>query len=172
MEEAFDVPTDRELHSSKKVNQWYFGMKAYIGEVADSGLVHTVLATEGHVYDINEGNSLLRGQEQVVFADADCQGIQKRPDAKPEVLWHVVMPPSKKKALDKSTAEGALLDAAEKLKAGARAKVEHPFRVIKRQFGRVKVNYLGLKKSTEQLMTLFAPSNLWMVRSKVIGTQK
>ncbi len=154
IEEAFDVPMDRELHSSKKANQWYFGMKAHIGEVAHSGLVHTVLATAGHVHYINEGNSLPHGQQQVVFVDADCQGIQKRPDAKPEVLWHAVMPPSKKKALDKSTAEGALLDAAEKLKAGARAKVEHPFRVIKRQFGRFKADYLGLKKSTEHLLTL------------------
>ncbi len=45
------------------------------------------------------------------------------------------------------------------LKAGIRAKVEHPFRVLKRQFGFVKVRYRGLKKNTAQLMTLFALSN-------------
>ncbi len=60
---------------------------------------------------------------------------------------------------------------AEKLKAGVRAKVEHPFRVIKRQFGFVKVRYHGLKKSTQQLFTLFALSNLWMVRAKLMQMQ-
>jgi transposase, IS5 family len=65
----------------------------------------------------------------------------------------------------------ALLDQAEKLKAGIRAKVEHSFRVIKRQFGYVKVRYRGLTKNTAQLVTLFALSNLWMVRGKLVGAQ-
>ena len=65
----------------------------------------------------------------------------------------------------------ALLDQAEKLKASIRAKVEHPFRVIKRQFGFVKVRYRGLKKNTAQIVTLFALSNLWMVRSKLMGVR-
>ena len=56
----------------------------------------------------------------------------------------------------------------EKIKAGIRVKVEHPFRVIKGQFGYVKVNYRGLKKNTAQLVTLFALSNLWMVRGKLM----
>ena len=63
----------------------------------------------------------------------------------------------------------ALIDKVEKLKAGIRAKVEHPFRVVKRQFGYVKVRYRGLKKNTLQLKTLFALSNLWMVRHQVLG---
>ena len=66
----------------------------------------------------------------------------------------------------------ALIDKIEKIKAGIRAKVEHPFRVIKRQFGYVKVRYSGLKKNTAQLVTLFALSNLWMVRSKLMGAQE
>ena len=55
--------------------------------------------------------------------------------------------------------------------AGVRAKVEHPFRVIKHQFGFVKVRYRGLKKNTQQLFTLFALSNLWMVRGKLMQMQ-
>ena len=160
---------DPEMHSSKKGNQWYFGMKAHIGVDADSGLVHTVRSTAGHVHDINEGNSLLHGKESMVFADAGYQGIEKRADAKPEVKWHIAMRPGKRKALDKGHAADAMLDEAEKLKAGVRAKVEHPFRVIKRQFGHVKVRYRGLKKNTQQLMTLFALSNLWMVRNRLMG---
>jgi len=49
-----------------------------------------------------------------------------------------------------------------------RAKVEHPFRIIKRQFGRAKVRYRGLVKNTAQLYTLFALPNLWMVRGQLL----
>ena len=94
-----------------------------------------------------------------------------RPDASADVTWHVAMRPGKRRALNKDNEADALLNKAEKLTAGVRAKVEHPFRVIKRQFGFVKVRYRGLKKNTSHLFTLFAPSNLWMVRSKLIGTQ-
>ena len=52
-----------------------------------------------------------------------------------------------------------------------RAKVQRPFRVIKRQFGHVKVRYRGLKKYSAQLVTLFALSNLWMVRGILMGTK-
>ena len=159
---------DPEMHSSKKGNQWYFGMKAHIGVDAESGLVHTVRGTSGHVSDIAEANALLHGQETVVFGDAGYQGVQKRPDATAEVTWHVAMRPGKRKALDKNKPIDALIDKIEKLKAGVRAKVEHPFRVIKRQFGFVKVRYRGLKKNTAQLFTLFALSNLWMVRGKLM----
>ena len=159
---------DPEMHSSKKGNQWYFGMKAHIGVDAESGLVHTVRGTSGHVSDIAEANALLHGQETVVFSDAGYQGVQKRPDANAEVTWHVAMRPGKRKALDKTKPIDALIDKLEKLKAGVRAKVEHPFRVIKRQFGFVKVRYRGLKKNTAQLVTLFALSNLWMVRTKLM----
>ena len=163
---------DPEMHSSKKGNQWYFGMKAHIGVDADSGLVHTVRGTAGHVADVTEGNALLHGEETVVFADAGYQGADKRPDAKPSVRWHVAMRPGKRKKLDKVNSPiDALIDKIEKLKAGIRAKVEHPFRVIKRQFGFVKVRYKGLKKNTLQLKTLFALSNLWMARYRLMAAQ-
>ena len=164
-----DKARDPEMHSSKKGNQWYFGMKAHIGVDADSGLVHSLRGTSGHVSDIAEGNSLLHGQEKLGFGDAGYQGIEKRPDAKADVIWHIAMRPGKRKKLDKTNEADAMLDQAEKLKAGVRAKVEHPFRVIKRQFGHVKVRYRGLKKNTAQLFTLFALSNLWMVRSRLMG---
>ena len=57
-----------------------------------------------------------------------------------------------------------MIDKAEKLKAGVRTKVEHPFRAIKRRFGFVKVCCCGLKKNTSQLVTLFALSNLYGAR--------
>jgi transposase, IS5 family len=164
-----DHARDPEMHSSKKGEQMYFGMKAHIGADAQSGLVHTVRGTSGNVHDIVEGNSLLHGQESVAFGDAGYAGIEKRADAKPNIKWHIAMRPGKRKALNKSNEADALIDKAEKLKAGIRAKVEHPFRVIKRQFGFVKVRYRGLKKNTAQLITLFALSNLWMVRTKLMA---
>jgi transposase, IS5 family len=79
------------------------------------------------------------------------------------------MGPGKRAALDKDNELDATLDEIEYLKASIRAKVEHPFRVIKRQFGFVKVRYRGLKKNTAQLTTLFALSNLWMARRKLLN---
>ncbi len=161
---------DPEMHQSKKGQPWFFGMKAHIGVDADSGLVHTVRGTSGNVNDVVEANSLLHGQETDVFADAGYQGAHKRPDAKEDVKWHVAMRPGKRKLLDKTDPVDALTEQIERIKASIRAKVEHPFRVIKRQFGHVKVRYRGLDKNTAQLHTLFALANLWMVRKRLSGS--
>ena len=157
---------DPEMHQVKKGNQWHFGMKAHIGVDAESGLVHTVIGTAANVNDVTQGHALLHGEEQVVFADAGYQGASKRADAT-GVDWHVAMRPGKRRA-QKHTPWGALQEQAEQLKASVRAKVEHPFRVIKRQFGYVKVRYRGLAKNTAQLITLFALSNIWMARSRLM----
>ena len=82
------------------------------------------------------------------------------------------MRPGKRRELGKAgNPIEALIDKIVKCKAGIRAKVEHPFRVVKRQFGFVKVRYRGLKKNTLQLKTLFALSNLWMARRQVMAAQ-
>ena len=159
---------DPEMHQTKKGNQWHFGMKAHIGVDAESGLVHTVIGTAANVNDVTQGHGLLHGDESVVFADAGYQGAEKRDDAT-GVQWHVAMRPGKRRALDKTSPWGNLLDKAEKMKASVRAKVEHPFRIIKCQFGFTKVRYKGLLKNTAQLVTLFALGNLWMARRRLIG---
>ena len=158
---------DPEMHQSRKGNQWYFGMTAHIGVNAESGLVHTVRGTPGNVNDVVEPNALLHGEETEAFTDAGYQGAHKRPDAKPDVRWNSAMRPGKRAALDKSNRVEQLTDQLERLKASIRAKVEHPFRVIKRQFGHVKVRYRGLTKNTAQLTTLFALSNQRMARKKL-----
>ena len=109
------------------------------------------------------------GEEADAFGDEGYQGAHKRADAQPGVDWHVAMRPGKRAALNKSKPIGAMIDEVERIKASIRAKVEHPFRVIKRQFGFVKVRYRGLKKNTAQLTTLFALSNLWMARGKLMA---
>jgi IS5 family transposase len=162
---------DPEMHQTKKGNQWHFGMKAHIGADAESGLVHTVRGTAANVNDVVEANSLLHGDETDAFGDAGYQGAHKRKNAAPGVTWHAAMRPGKRAALDKSSPLGAMINEVERIKASIRAKVEHPFRVVKRQFGFVKVRYRGLKKNTAQLTTLFALSNLWMARSKLLAAQ-
>ena len=79
------------------------------------------------------------------------------------------MRPGKRKALDTEHPVDRRVDEIERLKASVRAKVEHPLRVAKRQFGHVKVHYRVLKKKTAQLTTLCALSNLWVVRAKLLA---
>jgi len=145
-------------------------MKAHIGADAESGLVHSVEGTAANAHDITKAVDLLHGQETDVFGDAGYQGIEKRAEAQGlDVQWHVAMRPGKRRVLDKTTRIGALKEKMEKLKASVRAKVEHPFRVIKCQFGYRKTRYRGLAKNTAQLITLFALSNLWMVRKRILA---
>jgi IS5 family transposase len=167
-----DKARDPEMHSSQKGNQWHFGMKAHIGVDADSGLVHTVRCTSGNEHDITQAHRLLHGYEKSVWADAGYQGVDKRAGAEPNVTWHVAMRPGKRKTLKTAGGTmGEMLNQAEKLKAGVRAKVEHPFRVIKRQFGYMKTRYRGIKKNAAQIATLFALSNLWMARQYLMGAR-
>ena len=162
---------DLEMRQSQKGQQWYFGMKAHIGADAESGLVHTVRGTCGSVNDVVEANALLHGEETEAWGDAGYQGAAKRPDAKAGARWNIAMRPGKRRQLDKTKRVEQLIDQLERIKASIRAKVEHPFRVIKRQFGHIKVRYRGLKKNTAQLHTLFALSNLWMAWRSLIGAQ-
>jgi IS5 family transposase len=77
----------------------------------------------------------------------------------------VAMPPGKRRLLAPGSAEAV----AERAKASVRAKVEHPFRVIKQQFGHMKARYRGLAKNGSHLVTLFALSNLWMARRTLLA---
>jgi IS5 family transposase len=146
-------------------------MKAHIGVDADSGLVHTVTTTSANAHDLTQAHALLNGQEEVVFADSGYRGVEKRQEIQDKhaaVDWEIAMMPGKRKGLDKTKASHALADRIEKIKASIRAKVEHPFRVIKCQFGHRKTHYRGLAKNTNKLLVMFALSNLWMVRKRMI----
>lgn len=159
-----DGQRDPEMHQTKKGNQWHFGMKAHIGVDAESGLVHSVIGTAANVNDVTQAGSLLHGQEEDAFGDAGYQGVHKRAEHQGNVRWHVALRAGKRKALDPSDAIDQMVETCEQLKASIRARVEHPFRVIKQQFGYAKVRYRGLAKNTSRLTMLFAMSNLWMVR--------
>jgi IS5 family transposase len=167
-----DGERDPEMHQTKKGNQWHFGMKAHIGADADSGLVHSVIGTAANVNDVTQAARLLHGQESDAWGDAGYQGVDKREElAHSKTRWHVAMRPGKRKALDPERELHQLYEKVERLKASVRAKVEHPFRVVKQQFGYAKVRYRGLAKNTARLTMLFAMSNLWMVRRQLLGVR-
>ena len=164
-----DGKRDPEMHQTKKGNQYYFGMKAHIGVDDESGLVHSVVGTAANVADVTQVDKLLHGLESVVCADAGYTGVEKRSEhAGREVIWQVAARRSTYRKLGKNSPLYKAKRKIEKAKAQVRAKVEHPFRVIKRQFGYVKVRFRGLAKNTAQLMTLFALSNLWMARRHLL----
>ncbi len=163
-----DGQRDPDMKQTKKGNQWYFGMKAHIGVDAQSGLVHTVAGTAANVNDLNMAGALLHGKEEAAFGDAGYQGVHKRPEAQGPT-WHVAMRRGLRRKLNPFIEPDFVAERAEKMKASIRAKVEHPFRVVKQQFGFTKVRYRGLAKNTAQLITLFALSNLWMARRDLMG---
>ena len=165
-----DGQRDTEMKQTKKGNQWYFGMKAHIGVDAQSGLVHTVAGTAANVNDVNMAGALLHGDEEAAFGDAGYQGVHKRPEAQGPT-WHVAMRRGLRRKLNRYVEPDFVAERVEKMKAGIRAKVEHPFRVVKQQFGFSKVRYRGLAKNTAQLVTLFALSNLWMARRDLMGAR-
>jgi IS5 family transposase len=160
---------DPEMHQTKKGNQYYFGMKAHVGVDADSGLVHSVVGTAANVSDVTQAHALLHGEETVAYGDAGYRGVERRPERRRTIEWHVAMRPGRRRALGR-TALGRLREQIEHLKARVRARGEHAFRVVKRQFGYVRVRYRGLAKNTAQLHVLFALANIWMVRRKLLAT--
>ena len=170
-----DHARDPEMHQTKKGNQWHFGMKAHIGVDRDSGLVHTVVSTAANVSDISQTPELLHGQETELWADAGYVGVDKREDMqaaliKNEQTLSLKLHVAKRRSTITKMTEGwqkAMAQAYEKLKAQVRARVEHPFHVVKNLFHYTKARYKGIFKNDCQLNMLFALSNLYMVRAEV-----
>jgi transposase, IS5 family len=159
---------DPEMHQAKKGNQWFFGMKAHIGVDEDSGLVHHVECTAANVADVTQVHKLLHGGEATVYGDSGYTGAGKRPELQAVPAGFLIAEkPSKLRAM-KNRRERTYAERWERYKASVRAKVEHPFRVVKRQFGHIKVRYRGLAKNAAQMITLFALSNLWMARRRLL----
>lgn len=164
-----DGKRDGEMHQAKKGQQWHFGMKAHIGVDAQSGLVHTLIGTAANVSDVTQAQGLLHGEETAVFGDAGYQGVEKRAEnTGVPVEWHIAMRPGKRRALP-DTPLGDLQEQLERAKASIRAKVEHPFHVVKNLFRHRKTRYKGLAKNTAQLFTLFGFANLVLARRWLLG---
>lgn len=164
-----DKQRDPEMHSTKKGNQYYFGMKAHIGVDVESGLVHSLTTTAANTADINETHRLLHGKETWISADAGYTGAQKREELKGlDVDWFIADKRSRVKAIENEALREVTVNL-ERLKAKVRARVEHPFHVIKNLFGFKKVRYKGLKKNHAQCQVLFALANVFLVRKRLLA---
>ena len=159
-----DKARDPDMHQTKKGNQWYFGMKIHVGADVDSGAVHSVEVTSANEADINLLPKLLRPEDEVIFADAGYTSDEyKRGSRKLGLRWCVQ---------DKRKAGQALSSSQKKRnrkQSSIRARVEHVFRVIKRQFGFAKTRYRGLKKNAAQVNMLVGLANLYMLRGRLIA---
>jgi IS5 family transposase len=155
---------DPEMSSTKKGNDWFFGMKAHVGVDAASGIVHSLDTTTAKVHDSQVWDDLLHGKETSVWADKGyVSAARETAFSGVGKFWGVMRKAPKGSGLH------PIDEDINRIIAKVRARVEHPFRVIKRQFGYIKTRYRGLAKNRAQLFTLFALGNLFLVRRKLMA---
>jgi IS5 family transposase len=170
---------DPEMHQTKKGNEWHFGMKAHVGADADSGLVHSLHTTAANESDIAHTHHLLHGEESQVHLDAGYTGVERRDEIRQaqgqgtiraDINWHVA---AKRGKIEKMPAGRwkDLTKAVERKKAQIRARVEHPFHVVKNLFGHKKTRYKGLAKNTAQMFSLFGLANLVIAKKPLLAFQ-
>jgi IS5 family transposase len=160
-----DKQRDPEMHQTRKGNQWYFGMKAHIGVDSQSKLIHSVAVTAANVHDSQLLEDLLHGEETVVWGDSAYSGQTS------------VIRQCSPKARDLTNKKGARNRKLTELerwknrnKSKVRAKVEHAFGIMKRQFGFTKVRYRGLEKNANHTFTNCALVNLVMAKNRLLPT--
>jgi len=158
-----DGERDPEMHQTRKGNQWYFGMKAHIGVDSQTKLIHSVAATAANVHDSQLLGDLLHGDETRVWGDSAYAGqgdvIRKQaPKAKDFT--------NQKGFRNRPLSEEDV--AKNRTKSKVRAKVEHPFLVLKRIFGFNKVRYRGLDKNANRLFVACGLVNLYMARRQLL----
>ncbi len=157
-----DRQRDPEMHQTKKGNQWYFGMKAHIGVDSRTKLIHSVAATAANVHDSQLLANLLHGGETRVWGDSAYTGQSE------VIRKHA--PKAKDFTQKKGSRHRSLTDeerAKNRAKSRVRAKVEHPFLILKRVFGFNKVRYRGLDKNANGLFVACGLVNLYMARRRL-----
>ncbi len=158
-----DGERDPEMHQTRKGNQWYFGMKAHIGADSQTKLIHSVAATAANVHDSQLLPDLLHGDETRVWGDSAYAG-------QGEVIREHA--PKAKDFTHQKGCRNRALSAADadknRTKSRVRAKVEHPFLVLKRIFGFNKVRYRGLDKNANRLFVACGLVNLYMARRQLL----
>lgn len=157
---------DPEMHSTKKGNQWHFGMKCHTGVDAGSGFVHTVEATAANVHDVTVAAKLLREDDEVVYGDSAYLGVLSRDEVKQDphlsaIEYRINRRPSRLPKVSDNAIDWERY--IERRKSSVRCKVEHPYRIIKNIFGFRKTVYRGLQKNLNRLHVLFASANLYML---------
>lgn len=171
-----DGERDPEMHQAKKGQQYYFGMKAHIGVDADSGLVHSVHVTSANESDVANTHALLHGQERRVHGDSGYTGVAKREEIvgaqadgriRDDIAWLIAAKRGTIAAMADSVHK-RLAELVEHKKAQIRARVEHPFHIVKNLFGHKKVSYRGLAKNWARMYCLFALANLVIAKRPLL----
>jgi transposase, IS5 family len=153
---------DPEMKSTKKGNQYYFGMKAHVGTDTGKGLVHDIVVTDAAVHDSQVMGELMHGEEAVIYGDrAYSSEKQKKEYEDRGVKWCVNLKGHRWHQL--TAAEKAI----NHQRSQVRAKGEHAFRVVKHLWHYQKVKYKGLSKNAAQVFSLFALANLYLVRHEL-----
>lgn len=154
-----DGKRDPDMHQTRKGNQWYFGMKAHIGVDSQTKLIHSIVATPANVHDSQLLPDLLHGEETRLWGDSAYSGQGET------IRGHA---PKAKDFTNKKGRNAHPLTAEDRAKnrtkSRVRAKVEHPFLVLKRIFGFTKVRYRGLDKNANRLFVACGLVNLYLAR--------
>ena len=152
-----------EMHQTRKGQQWYFGMKLHIGVDSKTKLIHSMTTTAANVHDAKVLDQLLHGGEMRVYGDQAYRGQRAVIRAQA---------PNAKDFTNQRYRHHGVIDEVERgknrTKSTVRAKVEHPFGVIKRVFGFTKVRYRGLAKNTQRLWVSCGLANLFMLRHRLM----
>jgi IS5 family transposase len=159
-----DRKRDPDMHSTKKGNQYYFGMKIHVGVDRESRTVHSLVTTPANVHDSKMVEDILHGEENAVFGDSAYMGKTEEIAKKaPGALDLTQTRGTKNKKLTEEEKE------TNRLLSKTRSRGEHIFLIAKRIFGFSKVRYKGLAKNTNFVFVLFALSNLYMVRRDLLA---
>ena len=161
-----DKKRDPDMHSTKKGNQYYFGMKIHVGVDRESRTVHSLVTTPANVHDSKMVEDILHGEENAVFGDSAYMGKTDEIAKKaPQALDLTQTRGTKNKKLTEEEKE------TNRLLSKTRSRGEHIFLIAKRIFGFSKVRYKGLSKNTNFVFVLFALSNLYMVRRGLLASK-
>lgn len=161
-----DKARDSDMRQTKKGKQWHFGMKAHIGADTKTKLIHSVVASAANVHDSTVLPDLLHGEETRVYGDKAYAGQGRTIKAG--------APNAKDFTQRKAYRHRSLSEAEERAnhhKSKVRARVEHIFFVIKRQFKFTKVRYRGLRKNAHRLFVLCGLTNLFLARRHLLRLQ-
>jgi IS5 family transposase len=153
---------DPEMRPTQKGHQWYFGMKLHIG--ADPhGVVHSLTATDATTADITQLPALVHGRERDLYGDRAYWSEDHRQ------AWAATG--GRYRVNRRGTEQHpvtARQRALNRRRSQIRARGEHPFHVVNRLWGFIKVRYRGLAKNTARAFTMFGLANLYLVRRRLL----
>ena len=139
-------------------------MKVHSGVDCGSGYVHSLTGTAANVHDLEEAPKLIRSDDEVVYGDSGYLGLGERPEIKEDetrsrIEFRINRRPSSLNV--KTDYDGINWEKViEHQKSAVRCKVEHPFLIVKKQFGYCKTVYRGIAKNMNRFFMLFGCANL------------